>query len=354
MNDPRDDRESRSPGASRSSIRSILTRPRRPSTWAAAVVILTALTAGAVDLATRHLAVSPSSPSTLPAVSGAPLQRLPVEVNERVRYWMGRFTTDQRWTFERFLAREGLYGNLIRSKLRERGMPQELLYLAMIESGFAAGATSKVAAVGLWQFMGPTARQYGLRVDQWVDERRDPVEATDAALDYLEWLYDRYDSWYLAAAAYNAGPGRVDRTLRRQRATAADAAHESERPGDETLYWQVQHDLPPETREHVPRLLAATLLARDAGRNGFDVTPATPYEFDRVWVPGSTSLAVVARAVGAETALVRDLNPHLIRGVTPPGASYALRVPVGSTHQVVAAIGGGPWGRSASTVADDD
>jgi membrane-bound lytic murein transglycosylase D len=239
-------------------------------------------------------------------------------------------------------------------------MPEELLYLAMIESGFSTGAISEVAAVGLWQFMGPTARQYGLRVDEWVDERRDPVEATDAALDYLGWLYERYDSWYLAAAAYNAGPARVDRAVRGGRSAHAggagtDAAppggSEVGGPGDEDLYWEVQHDLPPETREHVPRLLAATLLARGEQRAQFEVAPARPYEFDRVWVPGGTSLAVVARSVGAKVALLRDLNPHLVRGVTPPGASYALRVPVGTTHRVVAALGGGPWGRNAR--ADD-
>jgi membrane-bound lytic murein transglycosylase D len=347
MNDPREPREPRCPGNSRFSIfAGAFVTPRR-RVLALAAVSAAALCLGAVYTVPLGLdteTVTELESIGLPAVSEAPLPRLPLEVNERVRYWMERFTTDQRWSFERFLAREGLYGTLIREKLRQRGMPEELLYLAMIESGFSVGATSHVAAVGLWQFMGPTARQYGLRVDQWVDERRDPVEATDAALDYLEWLHARYESWYLAAAAYNAGPGRVDRTLRRERASAAAAVQEAGGSGDETLYWQVQHDLPRETREHVPRLLAATLLARNARRNGFDVTPARPYEFDRVFVPGGTSLSVVARAVGADVALVRDLNPHLIRGVTPPGGSYALRVPVGSTHQVVAALGGGPWG----------
>lgn len=279
-------------------------------------------------------AASPTPAHGLPSVSEAPLPRLPLEVNERVQYWMERFTTDQRLSFERFLAREGLYGPLIREKLRTRGMPEELLYLAMIESGFSAEATSKVAAVGLWQFMGPTAKQYGLRVDQWVDERRDPIKATAAALDYLAWLHDRYDSWYLAAAAYNAGPGRVDRALRRRTAET----------DGEDLYWEIRRYLPRETREYVPRMLAATLLARDTDGNGFEFALLRPYEFDRVWVPGGTSLGTVASAVDVALGIVRDLNPHLIGGVTPPGASYPLRVPVGSIHQVVAALGGGPWG----------
>lgn len=355
MNDPREYTGTRSPGSSRSldPARSP-ERSRRPLRVLVAAP-LAAFVLGTAALAPFSFGTAPPADDrpSLPAVVEAPLPRLPLEVNERVRYWMERFQTDERWGFERFLAREGLYGTLIREKLRERGMPEELLYLAMIESGFSVGATSHVAAVGLWQFMGPTARQYGLRVDQWVDERRDPVEATDAALDYLQWLHDRYGSWYLAAAAYNAGPARVDRALRRQRATAAGAVAQAEAAGDETLYWEVQHDLPRETREHIPRLLAATILARDAEQNGFDVTPARPYVFDRVFVPGGTSLSVVARAVDADVALVRDLNPHLIRGVTPPGGSYALRVPVGSTHQVVAALGRGSWNTGAVRRADD-
>lgn len=359
MNDPREHTGTRSPGRSRSldSARGP-ERPRRPLRVLVAAPLAAAVlgTGALVSIPFVTDGSSEADAPSLATVSEAPLPRLPLEVNERVRYWMERFQTDGRWGFERFLAREGLYGALIREKLRERGMPEELLYLAMIESGFSAGATSHVAAVGLWQFMGPTARQYGLRVDQWVDERRDPVEATDAALDYLQWLHDRYGSWYLAAAAYNAGPARVDRALRRQRAGAsgvAAAAAEADTAGDETLYWEVQHDLPRETREHIPRLLAATILARDAERNGFDVTPARPYVFDRVFVPGGTSLSIVARAVGVDAALMRDLNPHLLRGVTPPGGSYALRVPVGSTHQVVAALGRGPWNTGMARRADD-
>ena len=273
---------------------------------------------------------------SLPATVDVPVAELPLEVNARVRYWMERFTSDQRSTFEQYMRRKGLYEDLIVERLRSRGMPDELLYLAMIESGFQARALSQVAAVGLWQFMGPTAQQYGLRVDSWVDERRDPIRATDAALTYLQWLHDRYDSWYLAAAAYNAGPGRVDRALRRGGpASATD---------DVDLYWDIIHHLPRETREHVPKLLAATLLARNAKAMGFEIEPDQAYEFDRVWVPGGTPLRTVARGLDVPAQLIRDLNPHLIRGVTPPGGSYGLRVPVGRTAQVVASIGGGRWG----------
>ena len=267
---------------------------------------------------------------------------LPIEETERVLYWVERFNTDQRQTFEYFMAREQVFGGMIRGKLRARGMPEELLFLAMIESGLRPRATSQVAAAGVWQFMDPTARQYGLRIDSWVDERRDPIKATDAALDYLSWLHDRYDSWYLAAAAYNAGPTRVDRALR----SGGDAE------GEMDVYWRIQHMLPRETREHVPRLIAATLLARRAGEYGFeDAEWVRPYEYDRVWVPGGTALHQVARAVKVDNATMRALNPHLLRGMTPPGGAYALRIPVGSTQRVVASLGGGPWG---TNLTDDD
>lgn len=305
-----------------------------------AVTIAVLVGSTALSLSARE---SARSLVALPGVDDAPVAELPLEVNERVRYWMERFATDQRRTFEVYMSRKGLYEDLIVERLRARGMPDELLYLAMIESGFSARARSPVAAVGLWQFMGPTAQQYGLRVDDWVDERRDPIRATDAALTYLQWLHDRYDSWYLAAAAYNAGPGTVDRALRRRSSSAGE--------DDVDLYWDIIDHLPRETREHVPKLLAATLLARDAAAMGFDIDPDQAYDFDRVWVPGGTSLRTVARGLDVPAQLIRDLNPHLIRGATPPGGSYGLRVPVGQTAQVVASIGGGRW--SSQWAADD-
>ena len=253
-----------------------------------------------------------------------------IDVNDRVLKWMRRFLSTDRRTFEVFLSRGGAFSDLILDKLEERGMPEEVLYLAMIESGFSTKATSQVGAGGVWQFMSPTAKQYGLRVDRWVDERRDPVKATDAALDYLDWLHDRYDSWFLAAAAYNAGYGRVDRIVKKY----ADG-----QKGDEDIYWEIIEHLPRETRDYVPKMLAATALAKEAERYGFDVRPHEAYEFERVWVPGGTSLASVAKEVGIDVALLKELNPHLIRSVTPPGTSYGLRVPVGRTHDVMAAMG---------------
>lgn len=267
-------------------------------------------------------------PSALAEMERAGVE-LPMEVNERVEFWMRRFMREKS-VFEDMLSRAGLYSDMIRSKLRDRGMPEELIYLAMIESGFFTDARSRVAATGVWQFMGPTARAYGLRVDSYVDERRDPVRATDAALDYLDELHGRFGSWYLAAAAYNAGPTRVSRALRR---------HAGGRVGEESLYWEIIDHLPPETAQYVPKLLAATYLARYASRYAFDVRRADPYAYDLVWTPGGTSLRAVAESVGASADRLYDLNPHLIRGMVPPGAAYPLRVPVGQAMQVVAMLG---------------
>ncbi len=256
--------------------------------------------------------------------------QLPLQVNERVEFWTRRFVTEERSAFEELLSREGLYSDMITAKLRERGMPEELIYVAMIESGFVPSARSYVSALGVWQFMSPTARAYGLRIDSYVDERRDPVRATDAALDYLNELHQRYGSWYLAAAAYNAGPTRVSRTLNR---------HAGGRVGDESLYWEIVDHLPPETAQYVPKLLAATYLARHASKYGFEVTRAEPYVYDIVWTPGGTGLRHVAESVSVSAERMYELNPQLIRGVTPPGAAYPLRVPVGAANQVVATLG---------------
>ncbi len=268
--------------------------------------------------------------------------RLPMQVNERVEVWVHRFLTTHRAEMEQYLVRDGLYGDLIREKLHRRGMPPELLYLAMIESGLRTSAFSPAAASGVWQFLGATARAYGLVVDGWVDERRDPVRATDAALDYLEELHAEFGSWYLAAAAYNAGPARVQLALARNGRTEG---------GDEAIYWEIIQDLPRETRAYVPKLLAAALVAQQAEHFGLEAEPSLPYLFDRVLVPGGTTLVEVARTLDVSPSLLRELNPHLIRGATPPGRSFPVRVPQGESHRVVLGLGpGGTWG--ARSVAD--
>lgn len=283
---------------------------------------------------------APSSAATETELPGADSAHelvqttLPVEVNARVDKWIRRFLGGQRPELESLLAREGLYGEMIREKLRQRGMPEDLIYLAMMESGFFPRATSSVEASGVWQFMDATARAYGLEVTEWVDERRDPVRATDAALDYLEELHDRFGSWYLAAAGYNAGPNRVAWILQ---------TYANDQAGDEDLYWEIIDRLPLETREYVPRILAATILAREAHHFGLQVEQMEALRYDRVLVPGGTSLASLARSLDVPARRLRDMNPHLIRGVTPPGGSYLVRVPPGHVGTVLASLDRGRY-----------
>ena len=264
------------------------------------------------------------------AVSEPPEPTLPLAMNPRVERWMKAFETTRRMELDDLLARREIYAEMIRGKLRARAMPQELLYIPMIESGLSPSAVSPVSAVGMWQFMSPTAVQYGLRVDEYVDERRDPVAATDAALDYLEWLHGRFEgSWYLAAAAYNAGPGRLERILKRY---AAD------REWTEDLYWEILAYLPRETREYVPKMIAVTKLANDADALGFPASDYAPYRYDNVFVPGGTTLKRVARALDVDERALWLLNPHLTRGITPPNEMYGVRIPVGGGATVVNAL----------------
>jgi membrane-bound lytic murein transglycosylase D len=253
---------------------------------------------------------------------------LTVTRNDRVDFWIGFLQGRNKERTHLWLEREGMYGEFIRSRLRERGMPEDLFYLAMIESGLSNRAVSHAAAVGLWQFIAETGRRYGLEVSTYVDERRDPVKATDAALDYLEYMYNRFGSWYLAAAGYNSGENRVDRILRQQAGGQR---------GDDALYWQIAPYLPRETRDYVPLMLAAGHIGKDPNAYGFyGIEHHPPLAFDKVEVDGGINLTVVAEAAGVDASAVRELNPHLIRGVTPPGRTWEVRVPVGRRATVLA------------------
>src|SRR5690606_5862210 len=199
--------------------------------------------------------------------------------------------------FAGFLARSGRYQPMISQKLAERGMPQDLLYLAMIESGFRTEATSHAAAVGLWQFIPETGQRYGLDFNRAVDERRDPERATEAALDYLGELHDRFDSWYLAAAAYNTGENRVARIMREETG--------SERAKSEEAYYQIWDRLPKETRDYVPLMIAAARIAKDPARYGFDhVVPLEPLQFDEVETAAGTPLKEIARVAGVDVEAI--------------------------------------------------
>lgn len=206
-------------------------------------------------------AAAPAAPLAVAVEPPPPAPALPDVDDARVDYWVRRFTTDQRTSFAKYLERMDNFAPLIESKLQERDMPQELVYLAMIESGFNPAAQSPAKAKGLWQFIAATAERYGLTVDRKVDERVDPEKSTDAALAYLFDLYDRFGSWYLAAAAYNTGENRVARVMREVTG--------SERGSEEDFY-AISALLPKETRDYVPRLIAAMRIGREPEKYGFD------------------------------------------------------------------------------------
>jgi membrane-bound lytic murein transglycosylase D len=209
---------------------------------------------------------------------------------------------------------------VIRAALAQERIPRDLLYLALVESSFRPAATSPMGAAGVWQFMPGTARGYGLEVGDWVDERRDPVRASYAAARHLRELHEQLGGWHLAAAAYNCGSGCVRRALR---------LHGGGPEGGELRYWRIRPYLPRETRDYVPKLLAAARIARDPEAFGFAAVDGdAPLAYREVVAPGGTSLERVARWAGAPGSAVAALNPHLVRGQTPPGRRWPVRVPV--------------------------
>ena len=190
----------------------------------------------------------------------APAPGLDLDVNEKqVDSWVHRFSTSLKGDFQLSLDRMGKYDDMILAKLDERKMPRELIYLAMIESNFNPTAKSRVKAVGMWQFMSATARQYGLTVGRHVDERKDPEKATDAALTYLAKLHDRFGSWYLAAAAYNSGAGTVSKAMRKVLGRTT---------GTDEDFFRIARALPKETRDYVPKLIASAKVGSDPTRYG--------------------------------------------------------------------------------------
>jgi len=262
---------------------------------------------------------------------------LPNLDHQRVDHFVDRFTNDpgMRHRLEVFLTRSGRYLPMISAKLEERDMPHDLIFLAMIESGFDPTAYSHAHASGLWQFIAATGRSFGLRVDSEVDERNHPEKATDAALDYLRTLHDRFGSWYLAAAAYNTGEGRV--------ATAMREVTGSDRATGEEAYYRIWDRLPGETRDYVPLMIAAARIAKEPMRYGFGhVVPDEPADVREVEVQPGTTLAAVADEAGADVDELKELNPHLKRGRAPRDEPYTIKVPtealgrISSTSPVLA------------------
>jgi membrane-bound lytic murein transglycosylase D len=238
----------------------------------------------------------------------------------KVRHFLKYYSQPGKVSFQILLTRSGKYMPMIAKVLNDEGLPEELGYLALLESQFIVNTTSRNGAVGLWQFVATTARQYGLRIDRWVDERRDPVKSTRAAAAYLKDLHDYYGRWYLATAAYNAGPGTIDKAL--QQSGAKD-------------FWSIKAEakLSEETRNFVPKFVAISLIATDPNKYGFeDVRYEPPLSYEEVELQAPMKFAALAEATETEESMLRDLNPALLRNSTPPGETgFRVNLPTGKT-----------------------
>jgi len=250
----------------------------------------------------------------------------PIVINDQVEYFVDYFQTKLRSRFSLWIGRSTRYMSMMKKILREHNLPEDLIYLAMIESGFSTKAYSRAHAVGPWQFIRETGARYGLQVNSWVDERKDPIKSTRAAAQYLSDLYNRFGSWYLAAAGYNAGEGKISRAL---------AMYNAQN------FWEITAEnrryIKEETKQYVPKMIAAALIAKEPEKYGFPkIHYQPPLAFDEVTVPGNVELKDVAAACGVDVDTIVDLNPELKRWLTPPGASsYTLRIPEGNKEKLM-------------------
>ncbi|MBI5894218.1 MAG: transglycosylase SLT domain-containing protein [Deltaproteobacteria bacterium] len=244
---------------------------------------------------------------------------VPVVVNDRVNFFINYFQTRGRKYFERWLARSNKYLPMIKKTLRENDMPEDLAYLALIESGFNPNAYSRAKAVGMWQFIKGTGLRYGLKINPWIDERRDPEKATMAAANYLKDLYAMFNSWDLAAASYNAGEGKITRAIDKHNTVD---------------FWVMAKKkyLKQETKDYVPKFIAALLIAKEPEKYGFyNIEPESPIEYESAAAPGATDLRAIAKASNSTLEEIKELNPELLRSFTPPNIKeYEIKIPLGS------------------------
>ncbi|HXN53717.1 MAG TPA: transglycosylase SLT domain-containing protein [Candidatus Acidoferrum sp.] len=251
---------------------------------------------------------------------------LPLTVNDQVLSFLNFFQTPRgRAIVETGLRRAGRYRDMISRVLQEEGLPQDLIYLAQAESAFQPLALSRAGARGIWQFVAWRGNEYGLRHTWWVDERQDPEKATRAAARHLRDLYSMYGDWYLAMAAYNCGPGNVQKGI--ERTGYAD-------------FWELyrRNVLPRETKNYVPIIVALTLIAKDAAHYGIQADPEPPVPIDVVKPGRAIDLRLVAETIDVDVETLRTLNPSLLRLATPDDPSFELHLPAGSAERFSAEI----------------
>jgi membrane-bound lytic murein transglycosylase D len=248
----------------------------------------------------------------------APEFDIPIVINAKVEQFLQYFQTTARKVFSNWLARSEKYIPFMRNLLKENGLPEDLVYMALIESGFNPHAYSRSKASGPWQFIYLTGKRYGLRSDWWIDERRDPEKSTVAAAKYLKDLYDMFECWYLAAAGYNAGEKKIATAMKRY--------------GTED-FWELTkyRYLKQETKDYVPQMIAAALIAKDPEKYGFvGIEYQEPLRYEKVKVPEVTDLRLIAQACEATVDEIKDLNPELSRWCTPPNfPDYEIKIPFG-------------------------
>ena len=252
-----------------------------------------------------------------------PVFDVPVTYNARIRFWINYFQTTGRKWFKIWLERSFQYIPEAQKRLAAHGMPKDLAYLAMIESGFSSSAASTAGAVGYWQFIAPTATRYGLRVDWWMDERQNFGKSTEAAIRYLKDLHRIFGSWYLVAAGYNTGETRVKRVIEKHRTRD---------------FWKLAEmgALSDETINYVPKMIAAMLIAKTPGLYGFTGLARNKHkEFEVVNVPGGVDLFSIAEKLEMDQAELQDLNPELLKGIIPPDVRrFMLKIPPGKAKQL--------------------
>ncbi len=243
---------------------------------------------------------------------------IPLQMNRKVELALKYFQTKGRKVFTIWLERSGQYETFITDILKEYDLPENLLYLAMIESGFNPKAHSYARASGLWQFISATGRYYGLRSNWWFDERRDPLLASHAAAQHLRDLYERFDDWYLAMAGYNCNPRRVEYWMRQKNTKD---------------FWKLTR-LPRQTRNYVPTFIAANIIAENPEKYGFHVNRLQPVVYDTVMISECVDLEIVSQCVDTTFEAIKNLNPAVKRWCTPPGVkNFTLNIPLGSKEK---------------------
>jgi membrane-bound lytic murein transglycosylase D len=266
-----------------------------------------------------------ASEPELPEMTVAEFDQIPEDVQPHVQKWLNYFQGKGREHMERYLSRSTRYERLMKRILRENGIPEDLIYIALIESGFSPRAISRSRAVGYWQFIRGTGKRYGLAINTFVDERRDPVLATQAAADYFKGLYSEFNSWFLSMASYNVGEGRVRRELNRTK------SHD---------FWTLakRRRLPKETINYVPKFLAARLIARKPEAYGFtDIPFEPPIEFETVRFEQSVNMKILADKLNVDYAELKRLNPKYRGEVAPiAGNNLELRLPLNMKDSALA------------------